>query len=70
MHNNENYQLFQLSGIIIWLAPFQTMTGEALVSILHLEDQISCFSTSPNNKTVLYLSSVLTLFDNYSRHFN
>ena len=57
MHNNENYQLFQLSGIIIWLAPFQTMTGEALVSILRLEDQISCFSTSPNNKSIFIISA-------------
>ena len=58
MHNNENYQLFQLlSGIIVWLAPFQTMTEGALVSILHSEDQISCFSTSPNNKSIFTVSA-------------
>ena len=58
-------------------APFQTMTGEALVSILRLEDQISCFSTSPNNKYYIYsqclhyLIIVLTILINYtwSYHF-
>ena len=64
-------KLLQLSGTIIWLAPFQTMTGEALESILHLEDQISCFSTSPNNKSIFIVSAhiiliILTILIDYT----